>query len=160
MVADSELDSLLATNLFKGGAKAKSDPLPFRWLGQKGDLCSDTKFVDVDYELLIETKRDIIMRQPEIRDLLQNLTTTVESHPSIAIDSEYYAAIGCDLRNVRRLERLLKSVVDLDKASVLCIAEDSTTFMPVKAADTLVWWSTRLSSGLYHAQGPQLDTTH
>ncbi|KAJ9608113.1 tRNA methyltransferase ppm2 [Cladophialophora chaetospira] len=123
------------------------DPLPFRWLAQKGDLCTDTKFVDVDYELLIETKRDIIMRQPEMRDLLHsNVSPTVGTDPSIALNSEEYAAIGCDMRNIGRLDKLLKSVVDLDQASVLCIAEDSTTFMPVKGADALIWWSTGLSS--------------
>lgn len=121
------------------------DPLPFRWLSQKGDLCSNTKFVDVDYELLIETKRDIIMCQPEMRDLLHSADSTDD--PAIPIDSDEYAAIGCDLRNTRRLDRLLGQVVDLKDASVLCIAEDSTTFMPVKSADALIWWSAGLSRG-------------
>jgi tRNA wybutosine-synthesizing protein 4 len=88
------------------------------------------------------------MHQPEMRDLLHTPASDKTSiDPSIALDSEEYAAIGCDLRNIPRLERLLKSVVDLEHASVLCIAEDSTTFMPVKAADALIWWSAGLSSG-------------
>lgn len=131
-----------------GSTKHISDPLPFRWLAQKGDQCADTKFIDVDYEPLIETKRDIIMRNAGMRDLLQPAEcTAVSRDPAVAIDSEQYAAIGCDLRNIQRLERLLRSVVDLGQASVLFIAEDSTTFMPVKAADALIWWSAGLSSG-------------
>ncbi|OCT53344.1 hypothetical protein CLCR_09473 [Cladophialophora carrionii] len=129
------------------GTEIWSDPLPFRWLAQKGSLCSDTKFIDVDYELLIETKRNIILHRPEMRDLLHATASDITGiDPSVALDSEEYAAIGCDLRNLQRLERLLKTVMVLEQASILCIAEDSTTFMPVKAADALIWWSAGLSS--------------
>ena len=90
------------------------------------------------------------MRNPDMRDLLHSTqSAAVKRDPAVAIDSEEYSAIGCDLRNIRRLERLLKSVVDLDQASILCIAEDSTTFMPVKAADALICWSALLSNGQY-----------
>ncbi|EXJ72975.1 uncharacterized protein A1O5_04124 [Cladophialophora psammophila CBS 110553] len=126
------------------------DPLPFGWLLQKNKICSDVKFVDVDYDLVMETKRDIVTSTPEMRDLLHftrsiTRSTCVGSDPSVLIDSEEYAAIGCDLRNLQRLERLLRSVVSVEGSSVLCIAEDSTSFMPVGAADTLISWCSRLS---------------
>jgi tRNA wybutosine-synthesizing protein 4 len=111
-------------------------------------LCSDTKFIDVDYELLMETKRDIIMNQPEMRDLLTPTASDETAHDqAVKVDTAEYAAIGCDLRNLRKLDRLLKSVADLEHASILCLAEDSTTFMPVKAADALIWWTAGLSAG-------------
>ncbi|KIY00291.1 uncharacterized protein Z520_03976 [Fonsecaea multimorphosa CBS 102226] len=122
------------------------DPLPFRWLTQGDKLCAGAKFVDVDYDLVMETKRDIIMSTPELRDLLHfSGSSCAGSDPSVLVDSEEYAAIGCDMRNLRTLERLLKSMLNLDECSVLCIAEDSTSFMPVCAADALISWSSRLS---------------
>ncbi|OQV06684.1 hypothetical protein CLAIMM_11224 [Cladophialophora immunda] len=123
------------------------DPLPFRWLSQEAGLCSGAKFVDVDYDLVMETKRDIIMSTPELRDLLHfSGSSCGGSDPAVLVDSEEYAAIGCDMRNLQRLERLLKkSVVSLDECSVLCIAEDSISFMPVSSADALISWCSRLS---------------
>ncbi|OAP57955.1 hypothetical protein AYL99_07045 [Fonsecaea erecta] len=122
------------------------DPQPFRWLSQEGGLCSGFKFVDIDYDLVMETKRDIIMSTPELRKLLHfSSSSCTSSEPSVLLDSEEYAAIGCDMRNLRRLERLLKSIVNLDECSFLCIAEDSTSFMPVSAADSLIAWCSRLS---------------
>ncbi|OAL25807.1 hypothetical protein AYO20_10362 [Fonsecaea nubica] len=122
------------------------DSLPFRWLSQEAGLCAGAKFIDVDYDLVMETKRDIIISTPELRDLLHfSGPSCTGSDPCVLVDSEEYAAIGCDMRNLQRLERLLKSVINLDECSVLCIAEDSTSFMPVSAADTLISWCARLS---------------
>lgn len=125
-----------------------SDPVPFQWLSHDSHLCMNTKFIDVDYEPLMETKREVIINTPKMRDLLRPFNDDFKgSDPSVPIDSEEYTAIGCDLRNLRRLERLLRSVVDIDHCLILCVAEVSITYMDTDAADALMAWSSRLSRG-------------
>ncbi|KIW16397.1 hypothetical protein PV08_06449 [Exophiala spinifera] len=122
------------------------DPMPFQWLAREKPLCSNTKFIDVDYELLIETKRDIIFSRPEMKGLLHSvMTSSSDICPGILIDSQEYSALGCDLRNLRKLGRLLTSVVDLEDSMVLCVAEDSTCFMRTDDANALIQWSSVLS---------------
>ncbi|KAK5103653.1 tRNA methyltransferase ppm2 [Lithohypha guttulata] len=123
------------------------DPLPFQWLARDPTLCANTKFIDVDYELLMETKRNIIQDTAKIKDLLHPLNADASGKDrSILFDSEEYAAVGCDLRNLPRLERLLRNVVDIENCLVLCVAEVSITYMQTEAADALIAWSSGLSS--------------
>lgn len=96
----------------------------------------------------MQTKRELIMNTPEMRELLHSdKADLVGDDSSIVVDSQEYVGMGCDLRNLRRLERLLKSVVDVQKSLVLCITEDSTAYMSVDAADALISWSATLSNG-------------
>ena len=123
------------------------DPLPFQWLHRDPVLCANTKFIDVDYDLLMETKRRIVCDTPKMYDLLHPIDKEERGHDkSVLIDAEEYAAIGCDLRNTRRLERLLKQVVDIEKCLVLCVGEVSITYMHTDAADNIISWSSNLSS--------------
>lgn len=124
-----------------------SDPLPFQWLARNPSLCTNTKFIDVDYDLLMETKCNIIQNTPKMRDLLHSLNAeAVQSDPSILLHCEEYAAVGCDLRNLPRLERLLRKIADIDDCLILCVAEVSITYMHTDAADALISWSSSLSS--------------
>lgn len=85
-----------------------------------------------------------------MRDLLHSYATDpYPSEPAVLIDSEEYSAIGCDLRNLQKLRRLLESVVKLDESIILCVAEDSTSYMHTEAADALVAWTSSLSTGEY-----------
>lgn len=85
-----------------------------------------------------------------MRDLLHNYATDpYASEPAVLMDSEEYSAIGCDLRNLQKLRRLLESVVKLNESTILCIAEDSTSYMRTEAADALVAWTSSLSTGEY-----------
>ncbi|OAP62679.1 hypothetical protein AYL99_01906 [Fonsecaea erecta] len=120
------------------------DPLPFQWMAQHPDLCGNTRFIDVDFEELMISKRDIILNTPKMRDMLST-TPDKESMKGVVLDSDVYVAIGCDLRNPPRLERLLKSVVELDQCLVLCIAEVSITYMATEDADALIAWTSTLS---------------
>lgn len=123
-----------------------SDPLPFQWLSRDPQLCANAKFIDVDYELLMQTKREVIQNTARMNDLLHPSTADVtDKDKSILIDAEEYAAIGCDLRNIPRLERLLRAVVDIEKCLVLCVAEVSITYMQTVSADALIAWTSRLS---------------
>ncbi len=103
----------------------------------------------MDYEVLLETKREIIFNHHEMRDLLHSrVTDPTKNGDPILVNSHEYAAIGCDLRNLRRLDRLLRMVVDdLGECIVLCIAEDSTSYMKLEAANALISWSSGLSTG-------------
>lgn len=103
--------------------------------------------MDVDYELLMETKCRIIRDTSKLNSLLHPFNADATgADASILYDSEEYVAIGCDLRNLRRLERLLHEVVDLENCLVLCVAEVSITYMQTDAADALISWSSDLSS--------------
>ncbi|KAL6245397.1 tRNA methyltransferase ppm2 [Rhinocladiella similis] len=122
------------------------DPMPFQWLAREKPLCSNTKFIDVDYELLMETKREIIFTRPEMKGLLHSVMASSSAIcPEILIDSQEYSALGCDLRNLRKLDKLLTAVVDLEDSMVLCVAEDSTCFMRTDDANALIQWTSGLS---------------
>lgn len=123
-----------------------SDPLPFQWLARDPALCANTKFVDVDYEPLMQTKCKIVKETSRINSLLNPVAPeTAANEKSILFESQEYVQIGCDLRNTRRLERLLRSVVDLDRCLILCVAEVSITYMHTEAADALIAWSSTIS---------------
>lgn len=124
-----------------------SDPIPFQWLAQDRQLCGAAKFIDVDFEELMISKREIIRNTPRMKDLL-SINAEVPQENGIVFDSEEYVAIGCDLRNPRRLERLLKSVVDLDDCLILCLAEVSITYMASEDSDALIAWTSTLSPGI------------
>ena len=127
-----------------------SDPLPFQWLAREKPLCSNTKFIDVDYEPLMETKREIIFNQSDMKGLLHSVVPgPVNGEPAVIVDSQEYSALGCDLRNLRKLGKLLRSVVDLEDSMILCIAEDSTCYMRMEAANALISWTSGLSAGDY-----------
>lgn len=117
-------------------------------MAQEGDLCHNTKFIDIDFEELMSSKREIILNVPKMRDML-SINAELPEERGILLDADEYVAIGCDLRNLRRLERLLKSVVDLDQCLVLCIAEVSITYMATEDSDALIAWTTTLSPGEY-----------
>ena len=53
----------------------------------------------------------------------------------------HYSALGCDLTDTARLERLLKDHIDISKCMILCTAEVSMTYMETEAADALLEWA-------------------
>lgn len=122
-----------------------SDPLPWSWLARDRELCGTTKFVDVDHEALMVSKCDVVLDTPKMKDLLTLRTPKVSK--GVLIDSDEYVAIGCDLRNVKRLDRLIRSVVPVEECLVLCIAEVSIAYMDPDDADAVISWSSTLSSG-------------
>lgn len=123
-----------------------SDPLPFQWLARDPALCANTKFVDVDFEPLMQTKCKIVRETSKINSLLNPVASEARANEkSVLYESQEYTQIGCDLRNTRRLERLLRSIVDIDRCLILCVAEVSITYMQTDAADALIAWSSKLS---------------
>ncbi|KIX08354.1 uncharacterized protein Z518_03010 [Rhinocladiella mackenziei CBS 650.93] len=122
------------------------DPIPFQWMSQDRELCSNTRFIDVDFEELMISKREIILNTPKMRDML-SLIGDLPLEKGIILDTDEYVALGCDLRNLRRLEHLLKSVVDIEQCLVLFIAEVSITYMATEDSDALIAWTTSLAPG-------------
>lgn len=121
-----------------------SDPLPWSWLARDRDLCGHVKFVDIDHEALMSSKCDIVTNTPKMKDLLT--LRTPKATKGVLLDSDEYVAIGCDLRNVKRLDRLVRNVVLVEECTVLCIAEVSIAYMHPDDADAVIAWSSSLSS--------------
>ena len=133
--------------LLEGGPDLNSDPIPFQWLTTEPKLCEAVKFVDVDYDKLMESKRDIVLNAPELCGLF-TLRDPPNNRGGIMFHSDQYSILGCDLKNVRRLKELVKAVVDVERCLVLCVAEISITYMATVDADAVLSWCTSLSQGI------------
>lgn len=89
---------------------------------------------------MIAKKADVIINTPQLRELIDPLERS-SSPGGLAIRSENYLALGCDLGDSSRLDELLAESIDRSRSLILCIAEVSMTYMDVKAADALIKWA-------------------
>lgn len=103
--------------------------------------------MDVDYEKLISIKSAIIQQAPEFQRLVGSKFEVYPEHDVVRLRASQYAAVGCDLKDLGRLERGLQAVLGSTPASILCIAEVSLTYMDVESADALISWIPRLGKG-------------
>jgi tRNA wybutosine-synthesizing protein 4 len=122
-----------------------SDPLPFQWLAREPELCRNVRFVDVDYKALMLTKKEIIEATPQMNDLLT--TQAVPNDGYTVLNTNEYVAVGCDLRDITGLDTTIESLTKPHGCLVLCVAEVSVIYMNATAADALIEWAARLSSG-------------
>lgn len=135
------------------------DPLPFQFWNRYGLLSQKATFVDVDYPQLIEKKRDRMLTSKLLREALLK-TRLRSSEQPVYLSSDQYLAVGCDLKDLDTLERVLKAEFDASKTSYLFVAEVSVTYMPVKDADALIQWASTLDDARfcileqYLPQGP------
>ncbi|KAF2829281.1 LCM-domain-containing protein [Ophiobolus disseminans] len=135
------------------------DPLPFQFWHRYETLTKLATFVDVDYSQLIGKKRDCILNNDLLRNALFK-THVRDSSPPIYLRSDRYLALGCDLRDLAALERMLRCELEISSSSVLFIAEVSATYMPVDDSDTLIKWASTLDDARfcileqYLPQGP------
>jgi tRNA wybutosine-synthesizing protein 4 len=102
-------------------------------------------FVDVDYKELMMKKRDVVHNTAELNSMLKH--TRVSSEGDVLLYSDEYLQLGCDLRDLHGLERILSSVINVQESLVLLTAEVSITYMDVQAADALIQWAAALPSG-------------
>jgi hypothetical protein len=91
-------------------------------------------------------KRDRIFTNDLLRGALLNTNLRSSERP-VYVRSERYMAIGCDLRELRTLERTLRAELDIPASSVLFVAEVSATYMPVADSDALIRWASTLEDG-------------
>jgi tRNA wybutosine-synthesizing protein 4 len=100
--------------------------------------CTGVKFIDVDYEDLMLKKRDLVHRTTELNEMLSNVSSGASP---IILQSDEYAQVACDLRDLSKLSSALSSIVDLEDSLIMFSAEVSVTYMSVTAADALIKWT-------------------
>ncbi|KAL4802304.1 hypothetical protein BDV18DRAFT_64879 [Aspergillus unguis] len=120
------------------------DPLPFILLSADRSLCSQTTFVDIDYEKLMLNKKAAVKQADAITQLLENVEFG-SGESAVQIRSKEYVAVGCDLKNLEKLDHVLKTEVLPTDCAVLFLAEVSLTYMDVQSANAVVNWASRLS---------------
>lgn len=115
-------------------------------LSADNDLCRDTTFVEIDYEKLMVNKKTAIRKTDEITQLLEDVEFLPDDS-AVQIRSKPYLAIGCDLKNLTKLDTVLRAEVLPSECAVLFLAEVSLTYMDVKSANAVVSWASGLSNG-------------
>lgn len=126
----------------------RSDPLAFQLLETEKSLCDNATFVDIDYEKLMGIKTSVIQQTEELRSTLGDIKVYSDPSP-VLLRASHYVAVGCDLKNLKKLEEALKEVLGPSPVSVLCIAEVSLTYMDVQSADALISWFPTLGKGIH-----------
>lgn len=125
-----------------------SDPLAFQLLSKYPHKCQTVTFVDIDYPELITRKLEVISQTPQLRDML-NAAVSVGGRDAAPppVDNRYLA-LGCDLAEIERLEKILNENIDLGSCSILCVAEVSITYMDVRGADSLIRWASQYKDSI------------
>lgn len=93
----------------------------------------------------MEKKRDVVKNTPELNSMLRNIQFPPEGDDLLRSDE--YLQLGCDLRDLAGLERMISSVAKVQNSLVLLTAEVSITYMDVEAADALIRWAGTLPDG-------------
>jgi tRNA wybutosine-synthesizing protein 4 len=91
-------------------------------------------------------KTTVIQQTESLQDILGEIKTCPESN-AVLLRASQYVAVGCDLKNLKKLESSLDEVIGSAPASVLCIAEVSLTYMDIESADALLSWIPKLGKG-------------
>ncbi|KAF2719357.1 Clavaminate synthase-like protein [Polychaeton citri CBS 116435] len=111
-------------------------------------------FVDVDYPPLMERKVRMIEDTEALRSLLPSFrkaTPAASDNPlqglGLLADSENYLPIGCDLRNLDLLSKVLEDRLKLNEGpcavAVLFVAEVSVAYMERSASQSVLEWASR-----------------
>jgi tRNA wybutosine-synthesizing protein 4 len=88
-----------------------SDPLPWQCLTRYKSRCLGTKFIDIDYRDLMLKKRNVVQNTDDLQILLSNVEV---SEGDVLLRSDQYFQVGCDLRDLESLGRILSGVVNLE----------------------------------------------
>lgn len=91
-------------------------------------------------------KTTVIQQTESLQTILGEIKTYPESN-AVLLRAPQYVAVGCDLKNLKKLESSLDEVVGSAPASVLCIAEVSLTYMDIESADALLSWIPKFGKG-------------
>lgn len=121
---------------------ADSDVLPWQSHVRYGDECKDALFIDIDYPDLMHKKRAIVLETPQLKELLgPSYEVSQSDQDPVLIKSDKYCQLGCDLRELEALRKVLETLVNLSDCSVLFVAEVSVTYMDTESADNLLRWA-------------------
>ncbi|KFY13852.1 hypothetical protein V492_03016 [Pseudogymnoascus sp. VKM F-4246] len=114
------------------------DPLPWQSWVRYPEASRDVTFVDIDYRDLIVRKRDMVQQTSELNSVLNNLEFPKDG--DVLLRSDQYMQVGCDLRDLTKLEKFFSSEFDLSNSIVFCTAEVSIAYMDVATSDALIKW--------------------
>ncbi|KAI9724027.1 MAG: hypothetical protein M1812_000745 [Candelaria pacifica] len=118
------------------------DPLPFQCLSKYAHACHNVLFIDVDYKQLMARKCEVVWQTAELYELLTSATRA--SDQDVLLRSDRYLAVGCDLKDLGALDRILAQELDMTSCIILCTAEVSITYMDVEAADAVIAWASQI----------------
>ncbi|KAK4155251.1 hypothetical protein C8A00DRAFT_42135 [Chaetomidium leptoderma] len=119
-----------------------SDVLPWQCLTRYPGECGNVKFVDVDFPDLIERKRQTVTGTPELVGMLTAVREREGLVGPVVFESEEYVQIGCDLRDLERLQQGLDATVgDFTACEFIFVAEVSITYMETAGADEVIRWA-------------------
>ncbi|KAI0137534.1 leucine carboxyl methyltransferase [Xylariales sp. AK1849] len=123
------------------------DVLPWQCLTRYPELCKGAKFVDLDFPDLMTKKRRVVQETPELSSALSGVKASED--PLVLLQSDQYIQIGCDLRELGRIEQSLSKVVSILDSEFMFIAEVSITYMETKAADAVIKWASTLGQAKF-----------
>lgn len=95
----------------------------------------------------MERKRDRMLSNGLFRDALLK-TKLRQAEQPILLRSDGYMALGCDLKDLGTLERVLRAEFDIRTTSILYVAEVSVTYMPLKDSDALIQRASTIGDGM------------
>ena len=95
----------------------------------------------------MEKKRERMLSNGLLRDALLKTKLRPAEQP-ILLRSDGYMALGCDLKDLETLERVLRAEFDIPATSILFVAEVSVTYMPLKDSDALIQWASTIGDGM------------
>ncbi|VBB83745.1 Putative Leucine carboxyl methyltransferase 2 [Podospora comata] len=138
---------------------AGSDVLPWQCWSRYGGDCGGVKFVDVDFFELMERKKGVVMGEGALRGYLRGVRVPegervvvdgkeVLRKGPVVLDSEGYAMVGVDLRDLKRLEEAMGEVLGgghwREECEFVFVAEVSITYMEREGADGVIEWAGRV----------------
>ncbi|KAK4144068.1 S-adenosyl-L-methionine-dependent methyltransferase [Dichotomopilus funicola] len=130
-----------------------SDVLPWQCLTRYADSCAGVKFVDVDFPDLIERKRRTVLATPELLGMLTGVKGAdfkdgaADLPKPVVFDSNQYAQIGCDLRELTTLWKGLEAMAgSLEECEFIFVAEVSITYMEREGADQVISWASGIGN--------------
>lgn len=121
-----------------------SDPLPWQCLTRYSSACENVVFIDIDHNELMNKKKSVVVGTNQLHSMLTNIKNL---DGDVLLHSDQYVQLGCDLRDLNHLRKLLDSVIDVENCLILFVAEVSITYMDVESADALIAWLGTIDHG-------------
>ncbi|ETS82316.1 hypothetical protein PFICI_07318 [Pestalotiopsis fici W106-1] len=118
------------------------DVLPWQCMTRYPDSCKNARFIDIDFPDLMEKKRKVIQETTELNSMLTRLD--VSKDPLVFLQSDEYIQMGCDLRDLDKIQQSISQLVDLEDCEFIFVAEVSITYMETVAADAVIKWANSL----------------
>jgi tRNA wybutosine-synthesizing protein 4 len=90
-------------------------------------------------------KRNVIHETKALTEALEDVEFLPDDSV-LLVRSKHYIGIGCDLKNLQKLDDALRMEPLLSQSSILFVAEVSLTYMDIQSADEVIRWASKLSN--------------